>query len=87
MTKNQLQMEINDRLGRVLQHARLQCGSSISSLAMDLDLSEDELRAIEVRPAEIPCCELFRVIQYYGPEFQTDFENVLYSIQMRGPER
>jgi hypothetical protein len=81
MTKNQLKTEINDRLGQVLQHARHKSGRSISSLATAMDLTERELHAIEEKPAQIPCCKLYRVIEHYGPSVQIEIQDALCDIQ------
>lgn len=86
MTKNQYKAEINDRLGQVLQHTRLQSGRSISSLAAAMDLTELELQAIEERPAEIPCRKLYQVIEQYGPSVQMEVQDALCDIHFIGVE-
>lgn len=84
MTRNEFKAQVNGKLGEVLLRARLQSGKSISSLATALDLSERDLRNIEQRPVEVPCCELYQVIENYGPTARAAMEMALLDVYLWG---
>lgn len=68
MTRDELKNQANKRFGRLLQSTRAKSGNSLSEVATALDITELELKRAEFTPAEIPCCKLYRIIEFYGAD-------------------
>lgn len=81
MGTEQVRSTMNCHLGRFLYSARKQSRQSVGQIAAALGISEAKFRSIEERPAEVPCCELYRLFRHYGPEQMYQAQLVLIDAQ------
>ena len=81
MNRNKVRNTANRKLGRFLYRARVKSRESLSQIANSLGLSEDALRSMEERPAEVPCRELYRLLEHYGPKRMLEAQLVLFEVQ------
>jgi hypothetical protein len=58
----------NEKLSGFLQESRTRTCRSLSLISESVGLPESRILEIEERPAQVPLCELARVISFYGPE-------------------
>lgn len=81
MNRNHMKTNMNRKLGRFLYRARLQSRESVAQIAATLGISESSIREMEARPAEVPCRDLYRLFQHYGPEQMHQAQIVLIEAQ------
>lgn len=81
MNRSQVKTTMNRELGRFLYRARTQSRESASQIAAKLGISEITLLAMEAKPAEVPCRDLYRLFQHYGPEKMHQAQLVLIDAQ------
>lgn len=81
MDRNRVKSTMNRKLSRFLYRARQQSRESAGQVAATLGISESALRAMEARPAEVPCRELYRLFKHYGPEQMHRAQLVLIDAQ------
>ncbi len=81
MDRNHVKTTMNRKLGRFLYRARRQSRESAGQIAASLGISESSLRKMEARPAEVPCRELYRLFQHYGPEQMHQAQLVMIDAQ------
>lgn len=67
MTREQIRNIANEKLGAIVRISRLLADKEISMVAKELGTTEIEVLRIEESPAEVPCCDLFRLLSHYGP--------------------
>jgi hypothetical protein len=81
MDRNQVKTVMNRELSRFLYRARRQSRESASQISARLGISETTLLAMEAKPAEVPCRDLYRLFQHYGPEKMRQAQLVLIDAQ------
>jgi hypothetical protein len=81
MGAEQVRSTMNRELGRFLYSARKQSRQSVGQIATSLGISESRLKSMEERPAEIPCRDLYRLFQHYGPEKMHQAQLVMIDAQ------
>lgn len=81
MEGNLVKTTVNRKLGRFLYRARSQSRESAVQVATSLGISEARLLDMENRPSEIPCRELYRLFQHYGPEKMHQAQLVMIDAQ------
>lgn len=81
MNRELAKATMNRKLGRFLYSARAQRRESAGQVAASLGISESRLLDIEKSPSEIPCRELYRVFQHYGPEKMHQAQLVMIDAQ------
>ena len=81
MDRELVRTTMNRKLGRFLYSARTQTRESAGQVAASLGISESRLLDMEKRPSEIPCRELYRLFQHYGPEKMHQAQLVLIDAQ------
>jgi len=81
MDRNQVKAVMNRELSRFLYRARGLSRKSAAQIASALGISESTLRAIEEKPAEVPCRELYRLFVHYGPKQMHRAQLVLVNAQ------
>ena len=59
---------LNERLGRFLVQSRMNSQRQLSLISESVGLAESRILEIEEKPAQVPMCELAKVISYYGPK-------------------
>lgn len=72
---------MNRELGRFLYSARSQSRQSANQVGASLGISEARLVEMEKKPSEIPCRELYRLFQHYGPEKMHQAQLVMIDAQ------
>ncbi|MGE3263113.1 MAG: helix-turn-helix domain-containing protein [Bacteriovoracia bacterium] len=81
MDRELVRATMNRKLGRFLYSARTQRRESAGQVAASLGISEARLLDIEKKPSEIPCRELYRLFQHYGPEKMHQAQLVMIDAQ------
>lgn len=81
MKRNQVRTTMNRELGRFLYSVRAQSRQSADQVAASLGISEARFVEMEKRPSEIPCRELYRLFQHYGPEKMHQAQLVMLDAQ------
>ncbi|HAU3965755.1 TPA: hypothetical protein ACNBA3_002938 [Legionella pneumophila] len=84
MTKDEVREIANRSFGLVLRSGRLRIDKEFQSIADDLGMNEAELRRMETFPAEVPCCDLYRLISYYGPASLREADLAWIELSFRG---
>ena len=59
---------LNERLGGFLVQSRMNSRRKLSPISKSVGLPESRILEIEEKPAQVPMCELAKVISYYGPK-------------------
>lgn len=86
MTRDQIRDIANQRLGPILRLARLMAEKDTSTIAQELGAPELDVQWVEDHPAEVPCCDLYRLLSHYGPEaqYEVNLACIKLSLQLRG---
>lgn len=85
MTREQMRDIANKKLSPILRMARLMAEKEILTVAKEIGVPVFEVQRIEECPAEVPCCDLYRLLSHYGPtaQYEANIANIELSLQFR----
>jgi hypothetical protein len=72
---------MNARLGGFLVESRSQARTTVRRISQTTGLSENRILEIEERPAQVPMCELARVISFYGSDRTMEAQCLIAEVQ------
>ena len=81
MTRPELIIKTNQRLGEFLVATRLAHGKTKAELAIELGITESFLTNMEKRPAEIPASDFCRLIEHYGEIAILEVDSLLWGFE------
>lgn len=73
---------LNERLGGFLVQSRMQSRRKLSLISDSVGLTESRILEIEEKPAQVPMCELAKVISYYGSKKTWEAQLLITDIQI-----
>lgn len=84
MTRGELKKQANERFGRLLRSIRARSGKGLGEVAAALNMTEFALKRVEARPAELPCCVIYRIVEFFGPDALFEAEVAFQEIERFG---
>lgn len=81
---NWLRGALNKKFSKFLYERRKQQFQSLARIAAALSISPAELQKIESKPAEVPFCDLYKVIGFYGVESMSKAETLFMEAHLLG---
>lgn len=56
----------------------------LNEVATALDMTELEFKRVERRPAEVPCCLIYRIVEFFGPNALFEAEITFQQVDRLG---
>ena len=83
MDRESLRLEINRQFHQLLLQARQSADLSVTNAALAAGLSVEEFLAVEQRPAEVPVCNLYKVVKTLGTNAYVEAETLLMNFSVK----